>query len=357
MDCAAVLPRFSAALIRWQRQHGRHDLPWQDTREAYRIWLSEVMLQQTQVTTVAPYYQRFLDRLPDIHALAAAPAAAVMALWSGLGYYARARNLHRCAQQIVADHGGNFPSDPAVIASLPGIGRSTAAAISVFAFGTRAAILDGNVKRVLTRAFGVDGYPGAKTVERQLWSLAETLLPKRNVEAYTQGLMDLGATVCTRSKPLCVQCPIAQQCAALAADRIAELPARKPESRVPEKRIAMLVAVGRSQVLLEQRPNSGVWGGLLSLPEIDWPETADAADFERLALAAAPFGKVSSCQPLPSFAHAFTHLRLIVHPFIITLKRRAQVVAQSGNGWHRLEQIEQLGLPAPVRKLLERLKD
>ncbi len=357
MGTISSSPKFATAVIRWQRQHGRHGLPWQDTRDAYRIWLSEVMLQQTQVATVTPYYQRFLERFPNLPALAAAPVAEVMALWSGLGYYARARNLHRCAQQIVADHGGAFPFDPALIAKLPGIGRSTAAAIAVFAFSARAAILDGNVKRVLTRTFGIDGDPSSRLIEQQLWSLAEALLPKRDVEIYTQGLMDLGATVCSRSKPLCHQCPLARQCIALATDRVAELPARKPSAAVPDKRIAMLVVINRNEVLLEQRPNFGIWGGLLSLPEIEWPQSASAADIERLTQTVAPFGELESCQSLPPFAHSFTHFRLLVHPFKINLKRRTHSAAQSGHHWHRLDRIDPLGLPAPVRKLLERLSD
>ena len=196
---------FARSLIRWQKRAGRHDLPWQQKGRAdpYRVWLSEIMLQQTQVATVIPYYRRFLDRFPDLARLAAAPAEDVMALWSGLGYYARARNLQRAAQAIVATHGGRFPHRIEDIEALPGVGRSTAAAIAVFAFGARAAILDGNVKRVLARVFGVDGFPGDKTVEARLWALAESLLPERDLVAYTQGLMDLGATLCTRSSPRC----------------------------------------------------------------------------------------------------------------------------------------------------------
>ncbi|MGE5622963.1 MAG: A/G-specific adenine glycosylase, partial [Bacillota bacterium] len=209
-------PGFSAQVIRWQKQHGRHALPWQNTRDAYRIWLSEIMLQQTQVAAVIPYYQRFLERFPDVFVLAAAPAEEVMAYWSGLGYYSRARNLHRCAQRVVSEYGGVFPSDPVLLADLPGIGRSTAAAIAAFAYGARAAILDGNVKRVFCRVFGVDGFPGTKPVEDKLWRRAIALLPQDDIEAYTQGLMDLGATVCTRSSPSCEACPLAQRCVARA---------------------------------------------------------------------------------------------------------------------------------------------
>ncbi|MFS2114127.1 A/G-specific adenine glycosylase, partial [Herbaspirillum frisingense] len=191
-------PSFSAQVIAWQKQHGRHKLPWQNTRDAYRVWLSEIMLQQTQVAAVIPYYQRFLERCPDVFSLAAAPSEDVMALWSGLGYYTRARNLHKCAQRVVAEYGGRFPEDPELLADLPGIGRSTAAAIAAFSYGRRAAILDGNVKRVFARVFGVDGYPGAKPVEDKLWLRAVALLPQQDIESYTQGLMDLGATLCVR---------------------------------------------------------------------------------------------------------------------------------------------------------------
>ena len=194
---------FANAVITWQKQHGRHQLPWQQTRDAYRIWLSEIMLQQTQVATVIPYYARFLERFPDVDALAAAPVEDVMAHWSGLGYYTRARNLHRCAQQIVAQHSGRFPQDPEILATLPGIGKSTAAAIAAFAYGARAAIMDGNVKRVFCRVFGVEGFPGQATVEKDLWQRAEALLPEQDIEAYTQGLMDLCATLCTRTRPAC----------------------------------------------------------------------------------------------------------------------------------------------------------
>ncbi|MCH2221614.1 MAG: A/G-specific adenine glycosylase, partial [Dechloromonas sp.] len=206
--------RFTEQLITWQKVAGRHDLPWQNTRDAYRIWLSEIMLQQTQVGTVIPYYLRFLDSFPTVEALAAAPIEAVIEHWAGLGYYARARNLHRCAQQVATHFGGKFPANANELAELPGIGRSTAAAVAAFAFGQRAAILDGNVKRVLCRQFGIDGFPGQAAIHRKLWDLAESLLPEGDIERYTQGLMDLGATLCTRSRPRCDDCPVAAGCVA-----------------------------------------------------------------------------------------------------------------------------------------------
>ena len=226
---------FARRIIEWQRESGRHDLPWQSSRDPYAIWVSEIMLQQTQVATVVRYYQRFLARFPDIGALARADLDAVLQLWSGLGYYSRARNLHAAAQQLAFRHDGQFPRDPQAIASLPGVGRSTAAAIAALAFGVRGAILDGNVKRVLCRAFGIDADPGASATQRTLWALAEALLPVRDIEAYTQGLMDLGATVCVRSAPRCSLCPLRADCVAARLGRVDELPrarARRAHHRV-----------------------------------------------------------------------------------------------------------------------------
>ncbi len=352
-------PGFSRALVFWQKRHGRHQLPWQQTRDAYRIWLSEIMLQQTQVATVIPYYARFLERFPDVRALAAAPVGEVMALWAGLGYYTRARNLHRCAQAVVERHGGQFPADVDQLAELPGIGPSTAAAIAAFAYGVRAAILDGNVKRVFCRVFGIDGYPGQAQVDRQLWERARQLLPVAGIEAYTQGLMDLGATVCTRTRPSCDACPMQTRCVAFATDRIAELPAKKPKKAVPEKSTVMLVVMHKQEVLLEQRPPHGIWGGLWSLPELArLGEDSLAPELGEIALALAAFGEVQALQALPTFTHAFTHYRLAVLPLKVMLGKRHPLAGQSGGGrgdyaWHRLEATAGAALPTPVRKLLE----
>jgi len=344
-------PDFSADVIRWQKTHGRHALPWQNTRDAYRIWLSEIMLQQTQVAAVIPYYQRFLERFPDVAALAGAPSEEVMAHWSGLGYYSRARNLHRCAQRVVAEYGGVFPSDPALLADLPGIGRSTAAAISAFAYGTRAAILDGNVKRVFCRVFGIDGFPGAKPIEDQLWRRAEALLPQQDMQAYTQGLMDLGATLCTRSRPACQRCPLAHRCVAFKTGRTAELPVRKPKKAVPERHIAMVVAVDDGHVLLEQRPGTGIWGGLLSLPEV----AIDDDQGRGIAQAVAPFGQLASQQKLQPFSHGFTHFKLHVAPYRVALSQRHPMVAETGHVWYPVAGLAQAPLPAPIKKLLVEL--
>jgi A/G-specific adenine glycosylase len=350
---------FSADVIAWQKQHGRHALPWQNTRDAYRIWLSEIMLQQTQVSAVIPYYQRFLARFPDVASLASAASEEVMALWSGLGYYSRARNLHRCAQRVAAEYGGIFPDDPELLADLPGIGRSTAAAIAAFSYGKRAAILDGNVKRVFARAFGVEGFPGAKPVEDQLWRRAVHLLPLQNMESYTQGLMDLGATLCTRSKPACARCPLAARCVAYATGRVDELPVRKPKKAVPERSTAMLVVADNGQILLQQRPDSGIWGGLLSLPECVLGAEADNDSEEDLtrrdveiARVVAPFGVMQSCAPLQAFSHGFTHFKLQVAPYQVLLEKRVPNLGQHDYVWYPIHQLADAPLPAPVKKLL-----
>lgn len=353
-------PGFSDAVIHWQKQHGRHALPWQKTRDAYRIWLSEIMLQQTQVAAVIPYYQRFLIRFPDVSSLAAAASEEVMEHWSGLGYYSRARNLHRCVQQVVAEYGGVFPSDPALLAQLPGIGRSTAAAIAAFAYGARAAILDGNVKRVFCRVFGIDGFPGSKAIEDDLWRRAVALLPERGIEAYTQGLMDMGATLCTRSKPSCTVCPLAQRCVALASGRVHQLPMRKPKKKIPEKHTAMLVITDGGHVLLEQRPASGIWGGLLSLPEVDdlncstiGATSGTRHEFDAIVeQTVAPFGVLASCERLQPFSHGFTHFKLHVVPYRVRLVRRLDLAGERTHVWLSNDKLASAALPAPVKKLL-----
>lgn len=358
IDKSLVDPRFSKRVIDWQKQHGRHKLPWQNTRDAYRIWLSEIMLQQTQVATVIPYYERFLLKFPDVQALASAPAEDVMALWSGLGYYSRARNLHRCAQLVCSQYQGIFPADPSLLAELPGIGRSTAAAISAFAYGTRAAIMDGNVKRVFCRVFSIDGYPGEKSVEQALWRRAEALLPNEDLESYTQGLMDLGASICIRNKPSCAACPLAGECIALASGRVAQLPVRKPKKAIPEKHAVMLVIENDAQVLLQLRPDIGIWGGLLSLPELDghfstMPPNRDADELSAaIESAAASFGSIASCSRLQPFTHTFTHFKLHIAPYRIRLNQRLHQVAQDAHVWYDFERLAQAPLPAPVKKLL-----
>jgi A/G-specific adenine glycosylase len=335
--------RFTEQLIAWQKTAGRHDLPWQKTQDPYRIWLSEIMLQQTQVSTVIPYYARFLASFPDVLALAAAPIEAVIAHWAGLGYYARARNLHRCAQRIAAVYGGKFPESESELEELPGIGRSTAAAIAAFSFGRRAAILDGNVKRVLCRQFGISGFPGATAVHRQLWALAESLLPKNDIEVYTQGLMDLGATLCTRSRPRCGDCPIAADCVARRDGRQGELPEGKPRAAVPERTSTFVLLTDGRRLLLERRPPSGLWGGLLVPPE---GEPADVAARFGLAL-----GEMSK---LPPFKHAFTHFRLTLEPVLCHVDAKFQV-AEPGLEWVELGRAADAGVPAPIKKLIRQV--
>jgi A/G-specific adenine glycosylase len=345
------LTDFSARLIAWQRLHGRHDLPWQNTRDAYRIWLSEIMLQQTQVATVIPYYARFLERFPGVKDLAAAPLDDVMALWAGLGYYSRARNLHRCAQVVATEHGGEFPCTVEALAELPGIGRSTAAAIASFAFGARATILDGNVKRVLARVFGVDGFPGEKRVENTMWTLAESLLPdaahKDEVTAYTQGLMDLGATLCVRGKPDCGRCPFAVDCVANVKGRQKALPASRPKKAVPTRKTWMLVLKDGASVLLEKRPPTGIWGGLWSLPE--------AADEDALAALAHSFGGNPDLERLSPLTHTFTHFKLDIEPRLAVAGACLEA-ADNRTVWAPLAQLDAYGVPAPVRKLLDALQ-
>ncbi|MFZ6688662.1 A/G-specific adenine glycosylase [Undibacterium sp. SXout11W] len=353
-----VDPSFSNAVIQWQKQHGRHLLPWQKSREAYRVWLSEIMLQQTQVTAVIPYYEKFLQSFPTVFDLAAAPAELVMAHWSGLGYYTRARNLHQCAKQVVEKYDGHFPVDPLLLEQLPGIGRSTAAAITAFSYGTTAAILDGNVKRVFTRVFGIAGYPGSKPIEDDLWQRAMALLPEDGIEAYTQGLMDLGATLCSRSSPACPRCPLQARCVAYAENRTAELPTRKPKKQIKEKHAVMLVLLSNNQVLLERRPDSGIWGGLLSLPELNGMTALEkdvppnSIDEHVLQQTIAQFGEVGSMRKMPLIEHVFTHFKLHIQPLFIALDQRYSVVSEDTHVWMNLAEMRDAALPAPIKTLL-----
>lgn len=341
---------FASRLIAWQKRHGRRDLPWQGTRDPYAIWISEIMLQQTQVATVIPYYQRFLARFPDLESLAGAELDEVLALWSGLGYYSRARNLHRAAQAIACGNSGEFPRDPQAIASLPGIGRSTAAAIAAFAFGARCAILDGNVKRVLCRCFGIEGYPGEKKVEDALWRQAERCLPRRGIEIYTQALMDLGATVCTRAHPRCDACPVKDICIAFASGRVHELPSPRPRRRLPEKRVRWLVLTRKGEVLLEKRPPSGLWGGLWCFPETSEDEDPRVWCRSRYGLEA---GEID---PLPPFKHGFSHFTLSVSPFRLRVEGWEARAMEPGALWLNLEAAQGAALPSPVRRLLRCLE-
>jgi len=340
---------FAARVVRWQKAHGRHDLPWQNTHDAYRIWLSEIMLQQTQVTTVLPYYTRFLEAFPDVAALAAADEDRVLEHWSGLGYYRRAHHLHAAAKAVVARHGGTFPTDVEALAALPGIGRSTAAAIAVFSSGAHAAILDGNVKRVLARHRGIEGYPGAPAVERALWKAADALVPTRDVRAYTQGMMDLGATVCTRTVPHCGVCPVAADCVARRDGRIAELPSPRPRKALPHRTVRVLVLERAGTILLEKRPAAGIWGGLWSLPETDLG--ADIVAHCRTQFSAA----VSPGDMLAPIEHGFTHFRLTLEPQRVAVDTWPPRAEFPGRLWLTRDDALAAALPAPIRKLLRSL--
>lgn len=351
IDSAGGAPSvsFASKVIAWQRRHGRHDLPWQNTRDPYRIWLSEIMLQQTQVSAVVPYYLRFLEQFPTIAALAAASDDEVMRLWAGLGYYSRARNLHRAAKQVVDACEGRFPRTRAAIESLPGIGRSTAAAIAAFAFGEREAILDGNVKRVLARCFAVPGYPGERAIENELWALATGLLPDGEIESYTQGLMDLGATVCVRSRPRCAQCPLQGECRAFAQDRVAAFPAARPRKPLPHRDTTMLVLCHAGEVLLEKRPAPGIWGGLWCFPEI-------ASDADLRALCRERFGCVAlTLRRMAPIAHGFTHYSLDIAPLVVDVRRSSERMAQPGTLWQALADAQGAALPVPAKKIVRAL--
>lgn len=352
---------FNQAVLDWFSTSGRKDLPWQQNPTPYRVWISEIMLQQTQVQTVIPYYLRFMAQYPDVAALAAASVDQVLHLWTGLGYYARARNLHKAAKQVVQDHGGEFPQDVEALEALPGIGRSTAGAIAALSMHIRAPILDGNVKRVLTRYFAIAGYPESSAVKKQLWTVAESLLPEQNIAAYTQAMMDLGATLCTRSSPACQQCPLANDCQALASDKIAEFPGKKPKKALPVKAVNMFIVRNNSgHVLLEKRPDSGIWGGLYSLPEQPANDADASAEpglvaYAETGLAVNPL----SLEPLPSIRHSFTHYHLEITPLLVPeweLETANIAVADSDRWlWYPLDHSVEVGLAAPVKKLLTRL--
>jgi A/G-specific adenine glycosylase len=344
--------RLTSALVEWHARRGRHDLPWQKERTPYRVWISEIMLQQTQVVTVIPYYERFIVRFPDVATLAAAPIDDVLHVWTGLGYYARARNLHRAAQRICGEYCGEFPENFAALMTLPGIGRSTAGAILALSRGERFAILDGNVKRVLARFFGVTGPSTDAAAIRRLWQLAERCTPQADVAVYTQAIMDLGATVCVRRKPLCAFCPLSEGCVARRTGRQHEIPAPRPARARRSRQVFMLVAVREDRaVLLERRPDSGVWGGLWCLPEFD---TLSAARI---------FADQSLCrtreepQALEIVQHSFTHFDLVISPLLTRCSGRAGVMDANQSLWYNTHEPARIGMPAPIKTLLDRLAD
>ncbi|WP_345776309.1 A/G-specific adenine glycosylase [Luteimonas salinisoli] len=345
---APAAPDYAARLLTWFDANGRHGLPWQHPRTPYRVWLSEIMLQQTQVSVVAPYFERFVAALPDLPALARAPLDRVLALWSGLGYYARARNLHAAARACVEVHGGALPRDFDALLALPGIGRSTAGAILAQTWGERFPILDGNVRRVLCRWHGIDGWPGAPGVEKRLWQLAEGHLPQARLADYTQAQMDFGATLCTRRAPACLLCPVREGCAALRDGRVDELPTPKPGRALPEREaIVLQLQDAQGRILLQRRPPAGIWASLWSLPEAadddaarDWFERHLDGDFAR-------------GEPLEPIAHAFTHYRLRILPRRWpAVAPRAAVRDNDDLRWVARHEYGALGIPAPIRRLL-----
>lgn len=344
---------FANALLAWYDDHGRKDLPWQRERTPYRVWISEIMLQQTQVRTVIGYFERFVADLPTLADLARASEDRVLALWSGLGYYSRARNLLRAARLCIERHGGELPRDIDGLAALPGIGRSTAAAILAQAHGERHAILDGNVRRVLARVHGVRGWSGRPAVQRVLWDYAERHTPALRVADYTQAIMDLGATLCTRSRPRCAQCPMSNACVAWRDGLVGELPEPKPRRAVPTRAIAMLVVVdANGRVLLERRPPTGVWARLWSLPE------SDAASDPAAQLASAYGIRARHVRTFDEFVHAFTHYHLHITPRLFaSTDARAAVADDADHAWFARADLRSLGLPAPVRRLLETLEE
>lgn len=348
-----AVENFAPRVLAWFDEYGRKNLPWQENKTPYRVWISEIMLQQTQVTTVIPYYLKFMKSFPTVEALAAADQEKVLAHWSGLGYYARARNMHKAAQRLVDEMDSEFPHSVEAVCELPGIGRSTAAAILSISRGVQAAILDGNVKRVLARFHAVPKWPGEKQTENAMWDLAETYMPSSRCADYTQAMMDLGATLCTRSKPQCLICPLMGDCQAQKTPDPTQYPIKKPKKAAkPEKSVQLLVLRNpQEQILLEKRPPTGIWGGLWSLPELSSGESIVMHVEQRFA---AP---VSSVIPLSSFRHTFSHYHLDITPSSVQVGEAHQVMEPSKYQWFDYQDALLLGLPAPVRSIFESLTD
>jgi A/G-specific adenine glycosylase len=347
-------PEFSDVLLAWFDVHGRHDLPWSVNASPYRVWVSEVMLQQTQVATVIPYYQRFMERFPDVRPLAAAPLDEVLHVWTGLGYYARARNLRACAQVLVARYGGEFPEDLEAVTALPGIGRSTAGAILALSRGRRYPILDGNVKRVLARVFGIEGDPGSSAVMTRMWRQAEAGTPASRVGAYTQAIMDLGATLCTRARPACTVCPMSGRCVAALQGRQAELPSPKAKRLRGSREATLLIAQtgrdGAMAVLVERLPEAGLWGGLWSPPQFE--SEAAALNWCRRELGEPHVDG----QLLAPIRHAFTHFDLLLTPVRVRCRVDGAVREGDDRLWYALAAPPRVGLPQPILHLFERLR-
>jgi A/G-specific adenine glycosylase len=338
-------------LLAWYHRHGRRDLPWK-SGDPYHVWLSEIMLQQTQVAAVVPYFKRFVARFPTIRALARADVDAVLHQWSGLGYYARARNLHRAAKVLVTEHGGRIPRDFDAVANLPGVGRSTAGAILAQAYGQRHPILDGNVKRVLARYHAIDQPLAGATVERRLWEFADYHTPRHRAADYTQAIMDLGATVCRRAQPLCARCPVRGGCAAFARGKPEDYPRRRDRKRVPTRSVKMLlIRDARGRVLLQRRPPVGIWGGLWGLPECT---ARDARAWCRDALGL----EIETDKRWPALRHSFSHFHLDIHPIPARLLNGGGQLMESGETvWYNCRKPDERGLAAPIKRLLDQLRE
>lgn len=346
------MKHFAATIIHWQLHHGRHDLPWQQTRDPYARWVSEVMLQQTQVLHVIPYYLRFMAHFPTVSALAEAPLEEVLKLWAGLGYYARARHLYCAAQWVCQHHHGCVPTDPAHLVRLPGIGRSTAAAIATFCGETPHAILDGNVKRLLTRVFAIPGVPSNSAVHRQLWQLAESLLPTQQGATYIQGLMDLGATLCTPRHPQCTICPLHSTCQAHQQGREAHFPNTRPRPKLPQQSTRMLLLrAPDGRFLVEKRPLKGIWGGLWCFPQVDLIRDCVEQARTQWGLFAREEDRLATLQ------HTFTHFRLTIEPHLlqVDLSRSPPISCTDTRSWFTLQQLHTEATPVPVRKLVRLL--
>ena len=340
---------FSDRLLDWFDEHGRKDLPWQHDKTPYRVWVSEIMLQQTQVSAVIDYYQRFMARFPTLEDLAQAPQDDVLEHWAGLGYYARARNLHRCAQAVVQEHGGHFPDNLEALTALPGIGRSTAGAIMSIALAQRGVILDGNVKRVLCRHRAITGWPGKREIEMQLWELADHFTPDERNADYTQAIMDLGATLCTRSRPACERCPLHSDCLAYAQGEPQRYPTPKPKKASPTRRTWIALLRHDAHILLEKRPSSGIWGGLYSLPEFDATLSADALHAQLQSRGYA----ISQQRTDTPFLHTFSHFKLELCPFEVQLHSRpTHIASHSMYHWVPESTLASYGLPAPIQRYL-----
>lgn len=353
-DSTKTIAPFSERVLSWYQEYGRKDLPWQKDISPYRVWVSEIMLQQTQVVTVVDYFRRFMERFPTVESLAAASQDEVLSYWSGLGYYARGRNLHKASKEVVDRYGGIFPCDVEGLQSLPGIGRSTAAAICSIACGGAEPILDGNVKRVLARHGGIEGWPGKSSVLKALWQRAEAYMPSHSAAAYTQAMMDLGATLCSRSKPACDRCPVSKDCTAYELGRQKDFPASKPKKEKPLKSVQMLLLHdGAGGVVMQKRPAAGIWGGLWSLPEIAVGMERETEIHRRWSL------KMIDQELWPVFKHSFSHYDLEIHPVVMQVvseHNQIREMASDDSVWYNTGQPLPGGVPAPVALLIEQFQ-